>query len=330
MSDCAIYFDKDNITYRLPVNPEQIEINSVQAIEKYEVLKLGQIAVPTHMELTEYIFEAEFPHHPLHYVETSGDFKDPDFYLNLFRTWRNNLEPVRFISSDGIGEDINTLVLFEEVNATEKAGEEGDKYVSFKLIEYREFSKKTAHVVTTPKGNEILPFSVKPVEEKANPKSSGTHVVVSGDTLWAIAKKYYGDGSKCNIIFNANKDKIKNPALIKIGWKLKIPDKGDFAKYKTPLPSDPKTSKAKADRKKELEKMASEFASANKLDNVAGIGSPRPKSPNEYKGGVSDAGRTHSSGGRKIVIYESSYNAQDFRGGTSSSGRTHSSGGRKL
>lgn len=326
MSNCAIYFDKDNVTYRLPVNPEQIETNSVQAIGKYEVLRLGQIAVPTHMELTEYSFEAEFPHQPLHYVETSGDFKDPDFYLNLFRSWRNNLEPVRFISSNGIGEDTNTLVLIEEVAIVEKAGEEGDKYVSFKLIEYREFSKKTAHVVE----NEILPFSVKPVKEEANPKSTGYHTVVSGDTLWAIAKKYYGDGSKCNIIFNANKDKIKNTALIKVGWKLKIPDKGEFAKYKAPLPSDPKTSKAKADRKKELEKMASEFASANKLDNVAGIGSPSPKSPNEYKGGVSDAGRTHSSGGRKIVVYESSYSAQGFRGGTSSSGRTHSSGGRKL
>lgn len=306
MSNCAIYFDKDNVTYRLPVNPEQIETNSVQAIGKYEVLRLGQIAVPTHMELTEYSFEAEFPHQPLHYVETSGDFKDPDFYLNLFRSWRNNLEPVRFISSNGIGEDINTLVLFEEVREVEKAGEEGDKYVSFKLLEYREFSKKTAHVVTTTKGDEILPFSIKPAVEKSNPKSSGTHVVVSGDTLWAIAKKYYGDGSKCNIIFNANKDKIKNPALIQVGWKLKIPDKGEFAKYNAPLPK------------------------TIKKEPVLPTYKETTKPVNEYEGGVSDSGRSHSSGGKKIVIYQSGYNAQGFRGGTSSSGRSHSSAGRTL
>ena len=35
----AVFFDKDNTTYRLPTNPEQIEISSTQAIEKYEILK---------------------------------------------------------------------------------------------------------------------------------------------------------------------------------------------------------------------------------------------------------------------------------------------------
>lgn len=313
MSSCAIYFDKDNATYRFPVNPEQIETNSVQAIEKYEVLKLGQIGIPTHMELAEYSFEAEFPHQPLHYVETSGDFKEPDFYLSLFRTWRDSLEPVRFISSNSMGEDINTMVLIEEVKEVEKAGEEGDKYVSFKLLEYREFSKKTAHVVE----NEIIPFSIKSIEEKPNPKSTGYHIVISGDTLWAIAKKYYGDGSKCNIIFNANKDKIKNPALIQVGWKLKIPDKSEFAKYNAPLPKTVKNGP-------ELPAYKGGVSDAGKTHSSGG----RPLE--EFKGGVSDDGRTHSSGGKKIVIYQSGYNAQGFRGGTSSSGRTHSSGGRKL
>ena len=110
----AVFFDKDNATYRLPVNPEQIEIFSTQAIEKYEILKLGQIAVPTHVELKEYSFECELPHSPLHYVETSGGFKEPDFYINLFQRWRDERTPVRFIASNGIGDDINTLVLIEE------------------------------------------------------------------------------------------------------------------------------------------------------------------------------------------------------------------------
>ncbi len=43
------------------------------------------------------------------------------------------------------------------------------------------------------------------------------------DCLWKIAEKFYGDGMKWKLIFNANKDKIKNPDLIKPGWKLKIP-----------------------------------------------------------------------------------------------------------
>ena len=259
----ALFFKKDNMVYHLPVNPEQIETTSVQAIEKYEVLKLGQIAIPTHMELTEYSFEVELPKEPYHYVETSGDFRDADFYLNLFRTWRKSQEPVRFIASNGVGDDINTLVLIEELSVTEKAGEEGDKYVSFKLLEYREFGKKSAVIKSLSTGKAK---KKKVSSGKTNPKSTGSYVVKSGDTLWGIAKKYYGDGTKCNIIYNANKDKIKNPAVINIGWKLKIPSTNEFSKYSAPLP---KTIKKE------------------------------PKLP-KYTGGVSASGRTHSSGGGRF------------------------------
>jgi len=201
------------------VNPEQIETTSIQANQKYEILKHGQIAIPTHMELKEYSFECELPHRALHYVETSGRFLDADFYLRLFEQWRQEKAPVRFIASNGIGDDINTLVLIEELAIIEKAGEEGDKYVSFQLLEYREFGKK-AVVVATPT------VAVAKKEEPAptvNPKSTGTHVVQPGDTLWAIAKKYYGNGAQYTKIFNANRDKIKNPNLIYPGQKLVIP-----------------------------------------------------------------------------------------------------------
>lgn len=222
MSDYAIFFDRDGITYRIPVNPEEIEKTSILAIERYEVLKLGQIAIPSHMELTEYSFEVEFPHNPMHYVETSGSFKEPDFYLNLFRKWREELVPVRFIASNGIGDDINTLILIEEVREVEKVGEEGDKYVSFNLLEYREYGKKTVSVSSVT-SSMSTGTAVKVVPEKTNPKSTGFYIVKNKDTLWAIAKRFYGNGAKYTKIYNANKDKIKNPALIYPGQKLVIP-----------------------------------------------------------------------------------------------------------
>jgi nucleoid-associated protein YgaU len=47
--------------------------------------------------------------------------------------------------------------------------------------------------------------------------------VVAGDSLSKIAKKIYGDGKRWKEIFEANKDKIKNPDLIHPGQVLKIP-----------------------------------------------------------------------------------------------------------
>jgi nucleoid-associated protein YgaU len=50
------------------------------------------------------------------------------------------------------------------------------------------------------------------------------HVVVSGDTLSGIAKKYYDDAGKYMKIYEANKDVIgDNPDLIKPGMELIIP-----------------------------------------------------------------------------------------------------------
>jgi len=47
------------------------------------------------------------------------------------------------------------------------------------------------------------------------------HTVVKGDTLWAIAQRYYGNGSRYPEIAKANN--ISNPNIINVGQKLLIP-----------------------------------------------------------------------------------------------------------
>ena len=49
------------------------------------------------------------------------------------------------------------------------------------------------------------------------------HEVKKGDTLSKIAEQYYGDGSLYMKIFEANRNILKDPNLIKVGQKLKIP-----------------------------------------------------------------------------------------------------------
>lgn len=259
MSSYAVFFgyNKDKNVFRLPTNPEQIEISSTQAIEKYEILKLGQIAVPGELELKEYSFECEFPRDERFYIETHSNFKNADWYLSRFEFWRNKKVPFRFIAGrtdDGTKDtmdydSINTLCLIEELTITEKAGEEGDKYVSFKLLEYREFSKQPGTIKIVKKKAKKTKKSSKETP-KASPKSNGYHIVKSGESLWTIAKKYYGNGARNNIIYSANKSKIKNPNMLTVGQKLKIPSESEFSKYSAALPKM-KTEKAeKAGAKK--------------------------------------------------------------------------------
>jgi len=53
----------------------------------------------------------------------------------------------------------------------------------------------------------------------------GVYTVQSGDTLSKIAKQHLGSSDKYTAIFNINTDVLKNPDLIKVGQKLKIPNK---------------------------------------------------------------------------------------------------------
>jgi len=52
---------------------------------------------------------------------------------------------------------------------------------------------------------------------------SRTYTVQAGDTLSAIAKKYYGNANDYMEIFNANRDQLTDPNKIRPGQVLKIP-----------------------------------------------------------------------------------------------------------
>ncbi|NWG13529.1 MAG: LysM peptidoglycan-binding domain-containing protein [Acidobacteria bacterium] len=56
------------------------------------------------------------------------------------------------------------------------------------------------------------------------PPPPKTYTVLAGDTLSKISKHFYGDATKYMKIFEANRDKLSNPDLIKVGQVLTIPD----------------------------------------------------------------------------------------------------------
>lgn len=53
--------------------------------------------------------------------------------------------------------------------------------------------------------------------------SRQTYTVKPGDSLSIIAKQFYGSATEYMRIFNANKDKLKDPNQIQVGQELLIP-----------------------------------------------------------------------------------------------------------
>lgn len=66
-------------------------------------------------------------------------------------------------------------------------------------------------------------FSEQLPQEEHQPQQPHIYEVIPGDSLWTIAEKFYGNGGKWRLIYEANKDKIKNPNLIYPYQKLIIP-----------------------------------------------------------------------------------------------------------
>lgn len=65
------------------------------------------------------------------------------------------------------------------------------------------------------------------LEQAKAVKYVATHTVAAGDSLSAIAQKYYGSAvkEKWMVIYEANKELIgDNPGMIKPGQELKIPE----------------------------------------------------------------------------------------------------------
>jgi nucleoid-associated protein YgaU len=71
-----------------------------------------------------------------------------------------------------------------------------------------------------PAAEEAAPAPAPEPEPEPEP-AARTYTVESGDTLWAIAERFYGDGSKYQVIADASG--IDNPDLIHPGQVLTIP-----------------------------------------------------------------------------------------------------------
>lgn len=57
--------------------------------------------------------------------------------------------------------------------------------------------------------------------------AANSYTVQKGDTLSAIAQQHYGKASRWHAIFDANRDQLDNPDLIRPGQVLKLPQVND-------------------------------------------------------------------------------------------------------
>jgi nucleoid-associated protein YgaU len=65
--------------------------------------------------------------------------------------------------------------------------------------------------------------ALAPAAEVQTAPAGQSYTVQAGDTLSKIAKQFYGNAQQYMKIFEANKDKLKDPNMIQVGQVLRIP-----------------------------------------------------------------------------------------------------------
>ena len=88
-----------------------------------------------------------------------------------------------------------------------------------------------ADVKDAPKADVAPVADVKDAPKAETPKLAAPpavelpakYVVKTNDSLWRLSVDYYGKGAKWTVIYEANKDKIKNPDHLEPGIELTIP-----------------------------------------------------------------------------------------------------------
>lgn len=201
---------------QLPVLPEEFSVTNGSNNDSVNVVGLGEIIIMQSRPALQFSFSSFFPAAKFPGLQVDKITK-PLTLIQKINTWKASKKPIHFIAT-ACGVDLYATI--EDFKYSEVGGDPGTYQYSITLKEYREIKVRQVKV-NIPKATATVKKEEPRVDNTVKPK---TYTVKSGDCLWNIAKKFYGNGALYTKIYNANKSVIGgNPNLIYPGQVYTIP-----------------------------------------------------------------------------------------------------------
>lgn len=180
---------------RLPVLPNSLDVSIGSKNESIDISNLGEITVLQDSAAKIFQFSSLFPAHNSPLVEYKN-IPVPWDAVKKIEKWKNSKEPLRFLVTKT---SINIPISIETFNYREEGGAVGEIKFDLSLKEYKFVTVRKIKVkVDGPK--------VRPSRPSVKPKGK-THKVKRGDTLWGLARRYYGNGADWKKIWNVKSNK---------------------------------------------------------------------------------------------------------------------------
>ncbi len=205
----------------LSMLPEKTKRKASTKFQSYDIINVGEVKVPRGTKLLTFSWDGIFPgagRKNYSFVK-SHFWMEPKELEGIFERWRKNGTTLILMVTETF---INHEVCVSDFTATNSGGA-GDVSYSVTFTEAKEIKVYTTselNIKPSAKTNETS-SATRPAPAAA---SATTYTVKSGDSLWAIAKQYLGDGSRYNEIYELNKDTIgSNPNLIYPGQTFTLP-----------------------------------------------------------------------------------------------------------
>ena len=179
--------------FKIPVNPEKIEISYSTDNKTYDVLGIGEIVVPRKPKLKIVSWESFFPKFKNDsYVNGGAD--NPKTYVQRIEKALKSKQIGRLIISRSDLYDTNMTCLISKFETTDNGGEPADIYYSIELQEYKDYTPSTVSIVTTSPAEQTAQ-TIEVTENQERPVESQTMRV--GAAVIANGRYWYNSaGSK--------------------------------------------------------------------------------------------------------------------------------------
>lgn len=204
---------------QFPMLPDRISVTAATRFLTYDIMNTGEHAIPLGEDLTGFKWQALLPGESRKDAPYVRAWTAPNTIQGKWSHWRYGGKKLKLTVP---GTPINHAVYLKSYDC-DYSGGCGDIEYSIEFIVAKEII--IGKEGDTAAGQGANGSGVKTLTATATSGSGAkTYTVVSGDSLWKIAQKTLGDGSRWREIYELNKDTVgSNPNRIYPGQVYNLP-----------------------------------------------------------------------------------------------------------